>query len=100
MGAVPACCGSNTRVVTGMGICSACTPPQRFSIGCRVNVPLERTRTALQSSNHPAYHFSSAIMWPFEVLPMMDTALPYSVVVHVRGSFASGVPLQRSDAAG
>jgi hypothetical protein len=40
-----------------------------------------------------------AIMWPFEVLPMMDTALPYSVVVHVIGSFASGTLPQSIDEA-
>ena len=62
-----------------------------------MNVPLERTRTALQPLNHPAYHFSSAIMWPFEVLPMMEMALPYSVVVQVSGSLASGVPLHLID---
>ena len=66
----------------------------RVSIGRSVNVPLDRTRTALQPLNQPAYHFSIAIMWPFEVFPMIEMALPYSVVVQVRGSFASGVPLQ------
>src|SRR6266566_5162433 len=66
----------------GKTTCIDCTPSHGFSVGSRLNVPLEVTRTALQPPNHCSYCFWYTFMWRHPP-PIGSKRSPYSPCVQV-----------------